>query len=314
MTDIDLNKRKIRFGLCCVFRSEKIRFRTTTAKVLLGMDAASRLSRVSAVCLENGANLVSALHACRRLGIGSFRILSTLFPRMTHPDVGYFLEELPDAESIRKQLQEVRSTALAWDIRLSFHPDPFVVLSSPDSRVVENSVRELEYHAMLARETGADTINIHAGGVYGDKKEALRRFINGFSCLSEEAGSRLALENDDVRYTVADLLPVCRELAIPLVYDVHHHRCNPDGLSVEDATGYSAETWNQSGREPYCHLSSPKNGWNGGDPRPHADTVDPADFPRCWAGRTMTVDIEAKFKEVAVVELMKALGRIPGFF
>jgi UV DNA damage endonuclease len=46
----------------------------------------------------------------------------------------------------------------------------------------------------------------------------------------------LTLENDDISYTVSDLLPVCDKLAIPLVYDVHHHRCNPDGLPVEEAT------------------------------------------------------------------------------
>ena len=48
--------------------------------------------------------------------------------------------------------------------------------------------------------------------------------------------SRLTLENDDKVYTPADLLPVCTEMKVPLVYDVHHHRCLPDGLSVEAAT------------------------------------------------------------------------------
>jgi UV DNA damage endonuclease len=28
-------------------------------------------------------------------------------------------------------------------------------------------------------------------------------------------------------------LPVCRSTGIPLVYDVHHHGCNPDELSIE---------------------------------------------------------------------------------
>ena len=54
-----------------------------------------------------------------------------------------------------------------------------------------------------------------------------------FADLPENVRSRLTLENDDVSYTVSDLLPVCEKLSIPLVYDVHHHRCKPDGLSVE---------------------------------------------------------------------------------
>jgi UV DNA damage endonuclease len=91
------------------------------------------------------------------------------------------------------------------------------------------------------------------------------------------------------------------------VYDVHHHRCNPDGLSIEEATDLAAETWQVSNREQYCHLSSPRAGWGAGDPKPHADYIDLADLPECWLGRAMTVDIEAKAKELAVVKLMVEL-------
>jgi UV DNA damage endonuclease len=117
----------------------------------------------------------------------------------------------------------------------------------------------------------------------------------------------LTLENDDVSYTVRDLLPVCEKLTIPLVYDVHHHRCNPDGLTVDEATMMAGETWRTVGREQYCHISSPKNGWVSGNPKPHADFIDLADLPDCWLGREMTLDVEAKAKELAVVQLMKHL-------
>jgi UV DNA damage endonuclease len=126
-----------------------------------------------------------------------------------------------------------------------------------------------------------------------------------FPRLPERVRIRLTLENDDVSYTPVDLLPVCRELSIPLVYDVHHHRCNPDGFSVEEATRLAGETWCRAGREQYCHISSPKSGWNGGNPKPHADYIAPPDFPDCWRGLEMTVDVEAKAKELAVVRLME---------
>jgi UV DNA damage endonuclease len=148
-----------------------------------------------------------------------------------------------------------------------------------------------------------------AGGVYGDKQMALARFYQVFVDLPEAIRTRLTLENDDHSYTVRDLLTICARLSIPLVYDVHHHRCNPDGLSIREATQLAAETWQMTGREQYCHLSSPRAGWAAGDPRPHADYIDPADLPACWLGRTMTVDIEAKAKELAVVTLMTELNR-----
>ena len=294
----------MRFGLCCLFINEPVSFRTTTAKALSVLGRDDQLRKLSGICHHNARNLLLALETVQKLGIGAFRIMSPLFPRMTHPDVGYRLEDLPDSDLIIPVLSNVRQFALDKNIRLSFHPDQFVVLSSPHPKVVENSIRELEYQAQLAEAVGADVINIHAGGVYGDKEQALQRFCQVFPGLSDSVKSCLTLENDDVSYTVRDLLPVCEKLSIPLVYDVHHHRCNPDGLSVEEATILAGETWSRAGREQYCHISSPKAGWESGSPKPHADYIDPADFPDCWRGRKMTVDIEAKAKELAVIRLL----------
>jgi UV DNA damage endonuclease len=61
-------------------------------------------------------------------------------------------------------------------------------------------------------------------------------------------------------------------------------------------------------RSPNCHVFSRRDGWGGGDPRPHAEFVDPGDMPRFWRDRAMTVDVEAKAKEVAVLRLMGALA------
>lgn len=299
----------MRFGLCCLFKEEKVTFRTTTAKNLSLLSLDLQLQKLSGICLHNVSNLFLALETVQRLGIGAFRIMSPLFPRMTHPEVGYTLADLPDGADIQQLLDNIRKFAQQNSIRLSFHPDQFVVLSSPHVTVVENSIRELEYQAMLAEAVGAEVINVHAGGVYGDKHLALSRFGAVFQGLSETLRSRLTVENDDISYTVRDLLPLCRELAVPLVYDVHHHRCNPDGLTVAEATEQAAETWRTVGREQYCHISSPRNGWSSGDPKPHADYIDPVDFPDCWLGREMTVDVEAKAKELAVVRLMQDLGQ-----
>lgn len=298
----------MRYGLCCIFIREAIKFRTTTAKSLSGQRREDQLAKLSGICLHNARSLLAAVQTVHRLGIGAFRIQSQLFPRMTHPEVGYGLEDLEDAAAIQNLLASTRSFATQHCIRLSFHPDQFIMLSSPKKLVTDSSIRELMSQARWARAVGADVINIHAGGVYGDKGEALDRLRSVFLDLPEEISCRLTLENDDISYTVRDLLPVCEKLSIPLVYDVHHHRCNPDGLSVEEATVLAGETWLASDREQYCHVSSPRNGWGAGDPRPHADYIDPMDVPRFWLDRAMTVDVEAKAKELAVIRLMEALN------
>jgi UV DNA damage endonuclease len=121
--------------------------------------------------------------------------------------------------------------------------------------------------------------------------------------LSPRARNRLALENDDRLFTPADLLPFCERVALPLVYDAHHHRCKADDLPVAEATARAAATWGR--REPYFHISSPRAGWGGGDPRPHADYIDVSDVPESWLQMSATVDVEAKAKERAVLKVME---------
>jgi UV DNA damage endonuclease len=300
----------IRLGLCCQFRQAPIHFKRTTAKALKKFDRKGQLARLGMLCLENAVSLVAAAEEVHRLGIGAFRVCSHLLPLYTHPEVGYRLEELPNEEEINAALASVKTIKDNYKLRLSFHPDQFTLLSSPRPEVTSASLKELDYQAMLASLIGADAINIHGGGSYGDKRSALGRLAEQASLLTEPVRSRLTLENDDHTYTVKDLLPICERLSIPLVYDVHHHRCNPDGLTLAQATEACLQSWRQLKREPYFHISSPKNGWKG-KPKPHADFIDIDDFPREWKQLDVTIDVEAKAKELAVLKLQKALGLPP---
>jgi UV DNA damage endonuclease len=73
-----------------------------------------------------------------------------------------------------------------------------------------------------------------------------------------------------------------------------------------EVTKKAAATWN---REPLFHISSPQGGWKGPRPERHHDYIDPNDFPKSWLKRTLTVEVEAKAKELAVLKLMRALGK-----
>jgi UV DNA damage endonuclease len=296
----------IRFGLCCIFRDQPIKFRTTTAAAMSRINRTDALTKLSELCLHNAQSLMSALQYCHNHGIGAFRIHSGLFPIGTHPQCGYDLADLPDSERIDETLEACRAFSTSEDIRTSFHPDQFVVLNSTRPEVVASSIKELEHHGELAERVGADVINIHAGGVYGDRAAALDRLAANIDRLSERVRSRLTLENDDKSYAPVHLVPVCWHEQIPLVYDVHHHRCLPDGFSVHEATEMALTTWD---REPLFHISSPKSGWSGPTPERHHDYVDASDFPREWLNLDITVDIEAKAKEQAVGKLLRDLVR-----
>lgn len=262
--------------------------------------------KLSEICLANADSLLRALQFCAKHGIGCFRINSQILPLKTHPVCGYDVNELPDGNVIIERFKKCGDFARANEIRTCFHPDQFVVLNSPRADVVENSVKELEYQAEVSEWVGADVINIHGGGAYGNKEEALSRFASSMSLLSERARSRLTVENDDVTYTPSDLLPLCRAEGIPLVYDVHHHRCRPDSLTIEEATAAALGTWI---REPLFHISSPLEGWDGPRPNRHHDYINIKDFPDCWRPLSLTIEVEAKHKEVAVLKLKRQLER-----
>ena len=295
---------RLRLGLCCQFAKQPIRFRTTTATSLLRMKPQDRRTKQSELCLANADSLLAALQYCAEHAIGCFRIGSSILPIKTHPQAGYSVDELPESDAIVAKFRQCGEFAQKHGMRTVFHPDQFVVLNSPREDVVEKSIEELEYQAEVAEWVGADVINIHGGGGYGDKSAALVRFARNVDRLSDAVRSRLTIENDDKVYTPSDLLPLCQATGLPLVYDAHHHRCLPDGLTVEQATAAALGTWN---REPLFHISSPLNGWNQPQPSRHHDYIDPADFPVGWRSLRLTVEVEAKAKELAVLRLLKDL-------
>ena len=258
------------------------------------------------LCAANASALMEALQFCSANGIGSFRVNSQILPLKTHPDTGYDLKKLPGGPQIVSQFRKCRAFAKAAGLRTTFHPDQFVVLNSSRPDVVDQSIAELEYQAEVAQWIGADVVNIHGGGAYGDKQTALRTLAKTFARLSKQARRLVTLENDDKIFTPADLLPFCQEHGIPFVYDVHHHRCTPDGMTEEEATTQALATWD---REPLFHISSPFEGWSSPKPYRHHDYINIRDFPKSWLGLDVTVEVEAKAKELAVMKLAKALKR-----
>ena len=296
----------IRWGLCCIFRDAPIKFRRTTAKYSAKLSTDERMRHLSTICLHNAHSLLEALQFCRRNGIGAFRINSQILPLKTHPQLAYAIEDLPQSTEIVNAFKKCKTYCRQHDLRTSFHPDQFILLSSPKPEVTRRSIADLRYQAEVAEWLGADVINIHAGGAYGNKEEALKRLVKQIRNLPQNVRRRLTLENDDRLYTPSDLLPICKKLKIPLVYDLHHHRCLPDGQNVEDTTRRALKTWN---REPLFHISSPLKSWQDRNPRNHHDYINPEDFPECWLNLDITVEVEAKAKEIALLKLIEEIRK-----
>jgi UV DNA damage endonuclease len=142
-------KKALRFRLCCIFNREPICFRYTTAKAVSVFGRSQQLAKLSEICLANAASLFDAFQAVSSMGNGAFRVLSPTFPRYTLADEGYGIDDLPGAGDIRELLERVNDYRKSHNIRVSFHPDQFVTISSPRTGVVGSSLRELENQGLV---------------------------------------------------------------------------------------------------------------------------------------------------------------------
>jgi UV DNA damage endonuclease len=148
--------------------------------------------------------------------------------------------------------------------------------------------------------TPYNKINIHIGGVYGDKESALQRWVDNFHLLDKNTKSRLTVENDDKisAYTVEDLMFVHEKVGVPIVFDYHHHTCHPNGVAHKEALKMAISTW-PKGITPIVHVSEPRDENNF---RAHHDYV--VNYIDTY-GYDVDIMMEAKAKDLAVLEYNK---------
>ena len=253
-----------------------------------------------------------------RFGIKFLRLSSEMFPFASHPEYGYKL-----APFVSKELAEAGRVAAELGHRLTTHPGQFTQLGSPRKQVIDNAIRDLDYHTELLSllklppQQDRDAIMVlHLGGVFGDKAATLDRFRENYKKLPQGVKDRLVLENDDVSWSVHDLLPICEELNIPMVLDFHHHNIIFDADKIREGTKDIMDlfpriiaTWKRKNITPKMHYSEPTpSAITGRQRRKHNPRV--ATLPPCPPD--MDLMIEAKDKEQAVFELMRTF-KLPGY-
>ena len=232
-----------------------------------------------------------------------FRITSNLFPWCSE----YKLQDMPDYQEIAGLLNEIGEYVEDNDMRITSHPGPFNVLTSPREQVVQNCVKDLSIHGevfdmMGLSRTPFNKINIHIGGAYGDKTSAMKRFCENFHLLPDSVKSRLTVENDDKAsmYSVKDLYDgVYKVIGIPIVFDYHHHKFCTGDLSERQALEMAISTWNDI--IPVVHYSESRSKeYDDVTIREQAHSDYIYDYIDTY-GNVVDVMVEAKAKELAVL-------------
>lgn len=208
-------------------------------------------------------------------GLLFLRITSDLVPLASHP-----ANNFPWDEELAAEFARIGTLIKKFAMRISMHPGQYTVLNSPRPEVTAAAFADLLYHTRVLELLGLDRsakIQIHVGGIYGEKRKAMARFARAVDQLPLETRARLVVENDERLYTFSDVLTIHQKTGLPVVFDFFHHELNPNGMRLGEVLEAQRKTWKLEDGLPIVDYSSPLPEGRLGS---HARSLDEAHFRR----------------------------------
>jgi UV DNA damage endonuclease len=297
---------QIRLGLCCINNTLRKKgifcSRTTTRKNFT-------VERAQTLALQNISDISKLVEWNYRNNIYSLRLSSDMFPHFTDNETQkYSLDFAIPALQIagEKCIENLQ--------RITMHPGQYNQIAAKNQEVLDKTHEDLKMHCDILDHMGipknSGIVNIHGGGVYGDKESTMRRWIEQFDDLPSHVKQRLTIENCEKCYSARDCLTIATECKIPVVFDTHHYDCysllhpNEHQESPEELIPEILDTWGSS--IPLFHISEQRANSRIGA---HSDYIEKIpqyliDIPEKY-GRLIDIDVEAKAKEAAILQLYK---------
>jgi len=158
-------------------------------------------------------------------------------------------------DHLAKIFAPVGEASRKHDVKVSFHPGQFCVLSSESEDIRERSILEFEYHVDMARWMGFGRsfqdgckINVHISGRRGPQG-----IIDILPRLSTEARNLITIENDEMSWGLDASLELEKHVA--LVMDIHHHLIRAEEYiqADDDRVKRVIDSWR--GVRPTMHYS-----------------------------------------------------------
>ena len=284
-------------GLVCITFDKQVRYRTMTRTRYLQLTPEQRQSALRELYQSNLQRLDGALSFCEENKLRLYRMPSSVFPLSDMEDeVGANILEEMSAD-----LGKIGQRSQALNIRMVLHPDQFVVLSSDSPQVLQTSIKILERHARTFDLLGLPRSPWSLMNIHGGKSQRPEQLIKVILELPEAIKSRLTFENDEYAYSASEILAVCKQAGVPMVFDAHHHICHEnldsyDDPSVAEMFYAARETW----ENPDWQLVHISNGETAFKDRKHSDTI--TAMPSVYY-QAPWIEVEAKHKEEAIAHL-----------
>ncbi len=296
------------YNLCCIsneLKEQGYKFQTMTWK---RFNQLRDEHGVGDTLYELGQRWLNNVHVTRlciehcRENDWGYRVSSSLFPCLTHPDFEYTIKDVIQHDDIMEEFGDIRYYNAQGRVRLSTHPDQFNVLASENQSAVNKTIRELNHHGWVMDQLGCErsyynVMCLHVNNSKGDPADIAARFMSNLNKSDQSVISRLAVETEDRGCWNAENL--CEHFDIPVIFDNLHNQCNPSSLSELDAALLCESTWN--GIKPVFHLSESHP--DKPNPRCHADI--PTFVPLISSLVDADYDLEYKEKDFAISEMIR---------
>jgi UV DNA damage endonuclease len=234
-----------------------------------------------------------------------FRIGSEIVPFASHPVCKFNWQK-----HFQNDFKKIGDFVKKHKMRISMHPGQYTVINSPRKEVVQNAFKDLIYHTEVLDLMGLDKsakVQIHVGGVYGDKEKAIKDFIQNYRKLPKNVKDRLAIENDDKSYSLKDCLEIHKEIGIPIIFDSFHHECINNGEPLDGAIKMAAKTWKKEDGPLMMDYSSQMKGEKKGR---HSQSINIKHFKSFLKNKGETnfdLMLEIKDKEKSAVKARKLI-------
>lgn len=303
------NNKSIQLGLCCmntILQNQKPPIMSSRSVILKTLETKG-FEPLREKIIQNLKDTLIMIDWNENNGIKVFRLSSELFPHKSNIKA---LEYKYDFAL--NLLKEIGKRAKLYNQRITFHPGQYNVIGTQREEVLENTIRDLTYHAEVLDLMELDqnsVIVIHGGGVYGDKKTTIDRWCKQFYRLPEKVQRRIVIENCEKNFSIDDCLEVSERINIPVVFDSHHFECykllHPlEKFQEPDIYMHAIlETWWRRNIKPKFHVSEQGSGKTGH----HSDFIEVipeylVEIPEKF-DCDIDIMIEAKLKEQAIFKL-----------
>ncbi len=236
------------------------------------------------------------------------RITSDLIPFASHK-----INQVDWRSEFSGRFEEIGKKINRAEMRITMHPGQYTVLNSNRRTVFKKAVEELTYHTEVLDLLGLDSsakVNIHVGGVYENKNESMKRFVDRYRGLPEKIKKRLIIENDEKSYSVIDCLNISEKIDIPVTFDNLHHEINNKDEKLEFLLRKVFKTWKRKDGLPIVHYSSQKPGERKGRHNEHIDLDHFKNFLKKMDKFDFDLILEIKDKERSAEKALKVIREI----